>query len=44
MMYNLENHWGFCVVMVIECSLASGEMELGGVRGRRGTILIAFCE
>lgn len=29
-MYNLENHRGFCVVMVIECSLASGEMEFGG--------------
>ncbi len=29
-MYNLENHRGFCVVMVIECSVASGEMEFGG--------------
>lgn len=30
MMYNLENHRAFCVVMVIECSVASGEMEFGG--------------
>ena len=56
MMYNLENHRGFCVVMVIECSVASGEMEFGGgggrgrwggwmgVSGRRGAILIAFRE
>lgn len=33
MMYNLENHRGFCVVMVIECSVASGEMEFGERRG-----------
>lgn len=55
MMYNLENHRGFFVVMVIECSVASGEMEFGGgrgvqkrkgmgVSGRRGAILIAFRE
>lgn len=54
MMYNLENHRGFCVVMVIECSVASEEMEFGGaqkgrgewmgVSGRRGAILIAFRE
>lgn len=32
-MYNLENHRGSCVVMVIECSVASGEMEFGGGGG-----------
>lgn len=36
MMYNLENHRGSCVVMVIECSVASGEMEFWGWRWRRG--------
>lgn len=30
MMYNLENHKSFCVVMVIECWVPSGEMEFGG--------------
>lgn len=33
MMYILENHRGFIVVMVIECSVASGEMEFGGGGG-----------
>lgn len=48
MMYNLENRWGFCVVMVIECSVASGEMEFGGgggggcrkERGRNGWVRV----
>lgn len=32
MVYHLENHRDFFVVMVIECSVAPGEMEFGGRR------------
>lgn len=33
MMYNLENLSGFFVVMVIECSVASGKLKFGGKGG-----------
>lgn len=37
MMYNLENYRGFCVVMVIECSLASGQNGIWGVEVYEGS-------
>lgn len=49
-MYNLENYRSFCVDIVIECLLASGEIELGGEVGKcmgvsgRGATLIASRE